>query len=663
MTTTWAKDNQRYTTVAMKRVATLLSGASGSADSTGSHRAATVRAFSRELESIATSMVRPPALNALVTTFGLSTFESDLLLMCAGVELDEGIRQALAQHDGEVTSAAKRPAPTFGLALAELPDPHWSALTPASALRRWRLVEPGPGPVLTESPLHIGERVLHYLAGVQYVDDASGLRQLRPAPELAQSHMIVARNAAAVLAAATNADPPLVQILTRRRGTGQAIAAATAAALGLAAGVVRIEDIPARAVERGELARLIEREAVLAGLLPVIDAVNGDRAGLVPASRLVEEIGGPVLLLVSEPVEVQRDDVRLPVLPATPEERLAAWIAALGPAGDFLSEQVNRAAELFDLDPASIRATAAEFTALTSTPEAPGTPETAGVAGVFWELARSRARPRLEHLTERVTWSTTWDTLVLPPSQKETLREITAQARWRGKVHREWGFGADGGPGLGISVLFYGPSGTGKSMAAGVIANELGLDLYRIDLSRVVSKYIGETEKNLGTVFDEAEGAGAVLLFDEADSLFGRRSAVKDSHDRYANLEVSYLLQRMEAYEGLAILTTNQRSALDPAFLRRLRFAVQFPFPDPTGRAEIWRRVFPSTVPTADLDVDQLAQLHVAGGNIRTMALNAAFHAAAGGTTVQMNHILLAAKAEFAKLERPLPEGQVRGWT
>jgi SpoVK/Ycf46/Vps4 family AAA+-type ATPase len=251
----------------------------------------------------------------------------------------------------------------------------------------------------------------------------------------------------------------------------------------------------------------------------------------------------------------------------------------------------------------------------------------------------------------------------LPESQKETIREIAAQARWRGKVHREWGFGADGGPGLGISVLFYGPSGTGKSMAAGVIANELGLDLYRIDLSRVVSKNIGETEKNLGTVFDEAEGAGAVLLFDEADALFGRRSEVKDSHDRYANLEVSYLLQRMEAYDGLAILTTNQRSALDPAFLRRLRFAVQFPFPDPAGRADIWRRVFPARVPTAGLDVDRLAQLNVAGGNIRTMALNAAFHAAASGTAVGMDHILLAAKAEFAKLERPLPEAQVRGWT
>ena len=445
----------------------------------------------------------------------------------------------------------------------------------------------------------------------------------------------------------------------RRRGAGRAIATSAAAALGLAAGMLRVEDIPSTAPERRELSRLIEREAVLAGLLPVIDAVGGDREAQASAARLAEEIGGPVILVVKEPLDLQRDDVRLSVPPATPDERRAAWTAALGPAGGLLNGQADRAAELFDLDPTAIRATAIEFIALAEA----GGDDASDPTATFWNLARGRARPRLEHLTDRVTRSATWDELVLPDAQKETIREIASQARWRGRVHREWGFGADGGPGLGISALFYGPSGTGKSMAAGVIAEELELDLYRIDLSRVVSKYIGETEKNLGTVFDEAEGAGAVLLFDEADALFGRRSEVKDSHDRYANLEVSYLLQRMEAYDGLAILTTNQRSALDPAFLRRLRFAVQFPFPDSASRAEIWRRVFPKTVPTTDLDVDLLAQLNVAGGNIRTMALNAAFHAAAADTGVRMDHILQAAKSEFDKLERPLPEAQVRGWT
>jgi SpoVK/Ycf46/Vps4 family AAA+-type ATPase len=199
-------------------------------------------------------------------------------------------------------------------------------------------------------------------------------------------------------------------------------------------------------------------------------------------------------------------------------------------------------------------------------------------------------------------------------------------------------------------------------MAAEVLANELRLDLYRIDLAGVVSKYIGETEKNLRRVFDAAEDGGAVLLFDEADALFGKRSEVKDSHDRYANIEVSYLLQRMEAYRGLAILTTNQKGALDPAFLRRLRFVVQFPFPDAAQRAEIWRRVFPASTPTEGLDLAKLAKLNVAGGNIRNIALNAAFFAAGAGEPVRMSYVREAARIEYAKLERPLTDAEIGGW-
>jgi SpoVK/Ycf46/Vps4 family AAA+-type ATPase len=195
-----------------------------------------------------------------------------------------------------------------------------------------------------------------------------------------------------------------------------------------------------------------------------------------------------------------------------------------------------------------------------------------------------------------------------------------------------------------------------------VVARELGLDLYSIDLSQMVSKYIGETEKNLRRVFDAADEGGAVLLFDEADALFGKRSDVKDSHDRYANIEVSYLLQRVETYRGLAILTTNLKSALDTAFLRRFRFVVSFPFPDAERRTEIWRRAFPPTTPTDGLDVHKLARLNVTGGNIRNIALNAAFIAADSGEPVRMSHVLRAAKAECAKLEKPLTEAELGGW-
>ena len=280
----------------------------------------------------------------------------------------------------------------------------------------------------------------------------------------------------------------------------------------------------------------------------------------------------------------------------------------------------------------------------------------------LWEACRVQARPRLDNLAQRIEPAATWEDLVLPESQRRMLREIAAHVRQRTKVYEAWGFAAKGSRGLGISALFAGDSGTGKTMAAEVLANELRLDLYRIDLSQVVSKYIGETEKNLRRVFDAAEEGGAILLFDEADALFGKRGEVKDSHDRYANIEVSYLLQRMEAYRGLAILTTNMKNALDKAFLRRIRFVVQFPFPDAAQRAEIWRRIFPSDTPTEGLDVDELARLNVPGGNIRNIALNAAFLAADAEEPVRMTHLLRAARTEYAKLEKPLTDAETGGW-
>jgi SpoVK/Ycf46/Vps4 family AAA+-type ATPase len=272
------------------------------------------------------------------------------------------------------------------------------------------------------------------------------------------------------------------------------------------------------------------------------------------------------------------------------------------------------------------------------------------------------ARGRLDGLARRVEPRAGWDDLVLPPAQRAVLDEVAAHVRHRATVFDRWGFGARSSRGLGIAALFAGPSGTGKTLAAEVLAAELRLDLYVIDLSAVVSKYIGETEKNLRRVFDAAEAGGAVLAFDEADALFGKRTEVRDSHDRYANIEVSYLLQKMEEYRGLAILTTNQKTALDPAFLRRLRFVVPFPFPGDAERAEIWRRTIPVEAPSDGLDFAKLARLGVPGGNIRSIAVNAAFRAAADGGVLRMAHLLAAARAEYGKLERPLTDAEVAGW-
>jgi SpoVK/Ycf46/Vps4 family AAA+-type ATPase len=287
----------------------------------------------------------------------------------------------------------------------------------------------------------------------------------------------------------------------------------------------------------------------------------------------------------------------------------------------------------------------------------------AGPLGEYlWETCRLQGRLALEELAQRVDSTRSWNDLVLPASQQQLLRDIVAQVKRRTQVYEEWGFGKHSTRGLGITALFEGDSGTGKTLAAEVIANELRLDLFRIDLSGVVSKYIGETEKNLRRVFDTAEEGGAILLFDEADALFGKRSEVKDSHDRHANIEVSYLLQRMEAYPGVALLTTNLPDAIDSAFLRRIRFIVHFPFPEAAQRLEIWRRVFPSEMPTEGLRIDELAKLNAAGGNIRNIALNGAFYAAQDGGPVKMQHLLRAARAEYDKLKRPLPDAEVGSW-
>jgi SpoVK/Ycf46/Vps4 family AAA+-type ATPase len=285
-----------------------------------------------------------------------------------------------------------------------------------------------------------------------------------------------------------------------------------------------------------------------------------------------------------------------------------------------------------------------------------------GAEASLWRACRETVPSRLESLAQRIEATAGWDDLVLAESQLVELRQIAIHVRHRLEVHDEWGFSRKSLRGLGISALFAGESGTGKTMAAEVLARELDLDLFRIDLSAVVSKYIGETEKNLRQVFDAAEDSGSVLLFDEADALFGKRSEVKDSHDRYANIEVSYLLQRMEVYRGLAILTTNQKTALDNAFQRRLRFIIEFPFPDVTQREAIWRQTFPEETPLDQIDYAKLARLNAPGGVIRNIALNAAFLAADENSAVGMRHLLRAARSEAGKRERPMSPAEVLGW-
>ena len=414
--------------------------------------------------------------------------------------------------------------------------------------------------------------------------------------------------------------------------------------------VVRPEDLPAIGPDLEQFSVLWERESQLVSGALLIQCGNSIASPSV--SHLVERLPGLIFLASREPVRLTRVFIRLDGNKPGPVAQKELWQKALGAAAGDLNGTIDDLSEQFRLSARMIFSTSA----LLASEKRPVQPDE------LWNACRALARPKLEDLAQRIVPCATWDDLVLPKLQMKTLRQLAAQVRHRLKVYETWGFAAKSRRGLGVSALFTGASGTGKTMAAEVLARELRLDLYRIDLSAVVSKYIGETEKNLKQVFDAAEEGGVLLLFDEADALFGKRSDVRDSHDRYANIEVGYLLQKIEAYQGLAILTTNLKSAMDASFERRLRFTVNFPFPDPTHREEIWRRIFPEATPTGGLDTRKLAQLNVAGGNIRNIALNAAFLAAHAGTPVGMAHLAEAAKLEAQKIERPLSQAEIRGW-
>lgn len=595
------------------------------------------------------------ALHALSSAFRLSAFEQDLLLLCAGVELEARFMPLYA----DLQADPRKPFPTFSLALRALPGAHWSALLPAGPLRHWRLIEIGSGDALVSSPLRIDERVLHYLVGLSYLDER--LRSLmHPVPiieHIPPSHCFLAEQMARIFSKEGTEAPAVIQLCGTDREAKRSIAARALDGLGISLLSMNAEDIPTVAAERESLARLWEREAFLSNSALMVDFEELDRGEKMNAAiSFLDNINSTVLTVCPQPLLLpRRSCIKLDVKKAGPEEQKEIWKRALGPAAGLLDGRLESLVSQFSLGMNEIQAASSQALAEECLNEN-------DLCVRLWEACCSQSRPRLEDLAQRIEPAAGWDDLILPEIQIQVLKEIGVHVRQRAQVYDSWGFAGKGSRGLGISALFAGDSGTGKTMAAEVLASDLGLDLYRIDLSQVVSKYIGETEKNLRRVFDAAESGGAILLFDEADALFGKRSEVKDSHDRYANIEVSYLLQRMEAYRGLAILTTNMKSALDRAFLRRIRFVVQFPFPDAANRARIWKRIYPKKTPTFGLDYEQLSRLNVAGGNIRNIALYAAFLASDAGEPVKMRHLLRAARVEYAKMERAPTEGEIGGW-
>jgi ATPase family associated with various cellular activities (AAA)/Winged helix domain, variant len=607
----------------------------------------------------ADSAANPPALTILSQRLGLTLFEQDMLLLCAAMELDTGM--------GSLCAAAQldpaRPYPTFALAFTVFDDPSWDAMCPERPLRYWRLIEiyQPNGQPLSTSPLRADERIVNYIKGLNYLDDRLAPLFTLPDPHDQQTPPPPSQQIAIDVITAKLKEGefgqtiPLIQLIGNDSQSKKVVAGCAASSLGLHTYRLQASLLASHGNEVESVARLWQRESSLLPLALYLDAASGEDTGqpgvTSAVNRFLSRING-VTFLDTRDVwpSLAQSTLAIDVAKPTPAEQQAIWAAALGPDASELAQKLTGQ---FSMNLSNIAEIAGRA-------NAQRTEGKAADSAKVWDACLASTRPRLDAMAQRLDPRATWDDIVLPAPEMRLLHQIADQVGHRAMVYQEWGFGDKMTRGLGINALFAGESGTGKTMAAEVLANDLRLNLYRIDLSAVVSKYIGETEKNLRRLFDAAEDGGALLFFDEADALFGKRSEVRDSHDRYANIEINYLLQRMEAYRGLAILATNMKSALDQAFLRRLRFIVNLPFPGAAERKAIWQRVFPKQTPLAGLDYDRLARLTIPGGNIHNIALNAAFLAARAKAPVTMQSVLDAARNEFRKLDRPINEAEFR---
>ena len=635
----WTKQNQQYLVMRVREVQHALEKENSEPPGID---------FSKS-DAFAAEMINPPALISLGRIFDLSEFELFVILICAGYELDGQFANAIRSQ----THLPKN-KPCFELAFCLFPGGNWNAVTPVAPLRHWRLLELERGDNLIGSQLHIDECVLHYLSGISYLDTRlQGLVHIgQSVPSLAPSlHHCVDRIIAHWNFQEQSDQALMVQLCGQRELDLKAIAQQACARIDLIPYHLSARNIPADQNEAEALAILWQRESLL-NRTGLIISSQADQQEIV--NNFVSELITPCIVIDRQPLNITaKPSLRIDVPAPDSREQLGLWTTALGEKAKYINGGLSHIVSQFSFSAQDIENLSRHADMADGERE---------ICNVLWRQCRSASRKQLESLAERIESTHDWDDLVLPATQKQSLRDIVSYARQRHRVYSDWGFGAKSQRGKGGSCLFYGPSGTGKTMAASVIANSLELDLYRIDLSQVINKYIGETEKNMARIFDMAEDSGAILLFDEADSLFAKRTEVKTSNDRNANINTSYLLQRMESYSGLAILTTNMKKEMDSAFMRRIRFATQFPFPDIPSRKKIWGKIFPSQTPIGDVDLEKLANLEISGGNIRNIALNASVFAAEDDTAVDMTHLAKAARREYGKLEKSIKENELRSW-
>jgi SpoVK/Ycf46/Vps4 family AAA+-type ATPase len=621
------------------------------------------------------------ALPQLMRHFRLAPFDVDALLICLAPEVDRKYETLYAYLHNDVT----RKLPSVDLVLQllcasfeECLEARTRLLPEAPLFRHHFLTCAGDRAddgMLTR-PLRIDQRVLHYVLGVETMDAELTVFTAAVTPRVTLDALLLPDDLKTRLGRVfqhwtrqwyENDMPGVWRFLFQGpTGVGKKhMAEALCAMQGLHLLVV---DVPLMlvhdAADAGRVARLL-REAQLrlaAVYLDHAEILLGMSEKTVRArTAIVQALAGfpgVVFFGSTQPW----DELAYPDIPdlfrvvfPAPDFALRrrCWETFLRQEGLSVASDIDvgHLADTFDFTAETVRQAVAEAyrLAMLRDPEAPTI-----TAADLSQACRGQSGMHLGTLARKVTPLYTWEDIVLPPACLEQLREICAHARNRQQVFEQWGFNRKIALGKGLSVLFVGPSGTGKTMAADIIANDLGLELYKIDLSGVVSKYIGETEKNLSQVFDAAERSNVALFFDEADAIFGKRSDVKDAHDRYANIETNYLLQRLEEYAGLVMLASNLPRNIDNAFTRRLRFIVEFPVPDEAHCRRIWQQIFPSDLPRdTDIDFEFLSRkLKMTGGNIKNIALHAAFLAAAEGGVIGMVHIIRATRREFQKMGR-----------
>ncbi|MFI5771127.1 ATP-binding protein [Streptomyces sp. NPDC051658] len=614
----------------------------------------------------------PPGsrIRQLAEDFGLMPLDVDLLLVAMAPDIDNRFERLYGYLNDDLT----RRRPTIGLALDLCGLPAASSgrfrFSPSAPLVAGGLLEvlEADRPLLSRV-LRVPDRVTAHLLGDDEIDGR--LRGLVRA--VAHAEEPDTGPEALRVAAALGTGSGLVHLLDRGGDPG-GLAVEALLAAGRRALVVDIAALAALP-EPAEVVRTLAAEARLSGggvVLGPLEALapeRPERARLL--SGLCAAVSGAPLVAYGkknwDPLWTGESPVPVHVLSPGPAGVARQWRRALAEAGTSVGlpagsvaadEELIEATASYRLDSEQVRKAAVVASRLAVLEDRPVDAQDLRTA------VRAQNGAGLERLARRIEPAVGWDDLVLPAATRHELSELALRARHREQVLGQWRMRPGGGRGRGIIALFAGESGTGKTMSAEVVASELGMELYVVDLSTVVDKYIGETEKNLERIFVEASDVNGILLFDEADAIFGKRSQVKDAHDRHANVESAYLLQRMESFDGIAVLTTNLRGNLDEAFTRRLDVIAEFPMPDARQRLALWDRCLGTAIPReAGLDLEFCAgRFELAGGSIRACAVTAAYLAAESGSPLGMEQIVSAVLQEYRKLGRLVRESEFGPW-